>query len=377
MGGFDVVVRSVLDAVFADARLALPKRVLPFDLDDLAIGVPLADRFAVVVGEDESSIVAAEEVAQEVVAEVRVVDGEVALRVDAAEHLAVAVEVVGRVAVEEVAGVRGDRLLETALPHGERWAGEALHFGDEPLVADFVLIDLGHPAEEAGPVGEVVVEPVVRGEFERVGDGARLRPVLLEALLHLPVALLGRLPLPEAVGERLGSAQLHFPVVRQDVEDVVALHGDAEFPSAGDFDGAAADERGDDAREAAGEIFDDVADGEAFASGVAERESVIPAVLVAACAAEGGEEGVAGSAAVKGGLSAQRLVGEAGLGERGALHHMEFGHPSFALLSLRLGARGILAPRRGTTLHAALRPSPSLYAAPILPSPAGRERGRG
>ena len=299
VGGFDVVVGSVLDAVLADARFALPKRVLPFDLDDLAVGVPLADRLAVVVGEDESSLVAAQEVAQEVMAEVRVMDGEVALRVDAAEHFAVAGEVVGRVAVEEVAGVRGDRLLEPALPHGERWAGEALHFGDEALVADFVLVDFGHPAEEAGPVGEVVVEPVVGGEFERVGDGARSEPVLLEALLHLPVALLGRLPLPDAVGERFGGAQLDFPVVGQDIEDVVALHGDAEFSGAGDFDGAAADERGDDAREAVGEILDDVADGEAFASGVAEGEAVISAVLVASGASEGREEGVAGSASVE------------------------------------------------------------------------------
>ena len=266
-------------------------------------------------------------------AEVRVVYGEVALRVDAAEHFAVAVEVVGRVAVEEVAGVGGDRLLESALRHGERRAGKALHFGDEPLVADFVLVDFGHPAEEAWPVGEVVVEPVVGGEFEGVGDGARSRPMLLEALLDLPVALLGRLPLPEAVGERFGGAQLDFPVVGQDVEDVVALHGDAEFSGAGDFDGAAADERRDDAREAGREVFDDVADGEAFASGVAEGESVVSAVLVASCAPQRGEEGVAGSASVEGGLSAQRLVGGAGLREGVAPHHSEFGHPSFALVT--------------------------------------------
>lgn len=232
----------------------------------------------------------------------------------------------------------GDRLLESAVRDREQRAGEALHLGDEPLVADFVLVDIGHPAEEAGPVGEVVVEPVVGGEFQRVLDGACPRPMLLEALLHLAVAPLRRLPLPDALGEALGVAQLDLPVVGEDVEDVVGANGNAEFFGASDLDGAPADERRDDPREGVGNVLDDVADGEALASGVAERQAVVAAVLVAAFASQGGEEDVPRSAPLRRGQAARRLGGGARLLQRkNAVRHSEGGHPVRARRALHAG----------------------------------------
>ena len=146
MGLFDMMVSAVFDSILADSSFALPQRVLPLNFNDAEVRVPVADGFAVVVREDESCFVVVQQVAQCGVVEVFMVNWEVALRIYAAEHAAVAVQIVRRVAIEERAAVHGQCLLEFAVRHFQVGAFEAADFVQQPFESLLVFVYAGHPS---------------------------------------------------------------------------------------------------------------------------------------------------------------------------------------------------------------------------------------
>ena len=88
-------------------------------------------------------------------------DGKVALRVDSAKHAAIAVQVVWRIAIEEITFAFRYRVLERAAIHARPVATEPANLINHPCRSVLVFIDCGHPAKKSGAIGQVAIEPVV------------------------------------------------------------------------------------------------------------------------------------------------------------------------------------------------------------------------
>ncbi len=84
-----MMISTVLYPVLANARLTLPKGVLPFNFDDPAISIPFTNSLAIIVREYEPSFVRMKQIAQKLVAETIMMHRKIPLRVNTTEHFAV------------------------------------------------------------------------------------------------------------------------------------------------------------------------------------------------------------------------------------------------------------------------------------------------
>ena len=213
---------------------------------------------------------------------------EIPVRIHAREGLAF-VEIVRRVAVEEIARVTRYRTLEISAAHGQRRGAERLHLVHHLPVAVRVQIHIRRPAEEMRPVGRVRVEVVVRGKV-LFAQGLASLPVGFQPPLDAGEGRAVRRKFAEPLRQHGGAAQLRPPVGAENVEDIVAGHRQTEFAGKRDLDGSAAHERGGDALRIVGQQFDHHSDGEALAAGVAQRRGEITLVVQFPCALQPAEE---------------------------------------------------------------------------------------
>ena len=165
-----------------------------------------------------------QQISESGVVEPLVMNWEIPLRIDASEHTTVAVKIVGRVAIEEVTPMARNGLFKRPVPHFQPRASKASHLVDQSVEPLQVFVDSRHPSQKAWAIAQVVVEPVVRRQLQAICYRLLPCPVPLQTLFHLGVGSLVGRPLLYAVGQLDGRSQLNLPIVRENVENVVALH---------------------------------------------------------------------------------------------------------------------------------------------------------
>ena len=92
----DVISRLTF-TILADSRLALAIRILPFRVNLLIILVHFANCFAIIVRYKKSTLVIFKQFAHNRMLKIVVVNGEIAIRIHALEHLGIFAQIIGRI----------------------------------------------------------------------------------------------------------------------------------------------------------------------------------------------------------------------------------------------------------------------------------------